>query len=244
MKTSELSRCLNTRTPEQLEEMASAGRTVMECYRVLKKAGTNVVAQCLAHQGTFYELDHYPKGDVYDGETHSQYYYHSHRPELKEHGHFHAFLRFKGMPKDCRPAPYDGSAKRPLGEDAITHLVAISMTRSGFPKALFTTNRWVTGETFYSADDTLAMLDRFEIDHTYPCLAVNRWITAMFRLFRPQIDALLRERDRMVAKWVEEHPGSDVYEDRDLVVASIDRIDVAKQIAAVNKALERHEIAA
>ena len=87
----------------ELETMARAGEQILECYRVLEKTGGNVVAEVLRGQGTFYEFDHYPDGDVYDPETHSQFYYHAHREG--EHGHFHTFLREKGMPADCRPVP-------------------------------------------------------------------------------------------------------------------------------------------
>jgi hypothetical protein len=230
-------------SPERLLDMAEAADVVLDCFRLLEKAGANVVGQCLAHQGTFFELDHYPKGDVYDSEFHSQYYYHAHRPESGEHGHFHTFLRAAGMPKGMAPVPYQGKAKRPTGKDALTHFVAISMDRPGRPVALFTTNRWVTDETFYRAQDVIAMLDRFKMDHTYPCLAVNRWITAMLRLFRPQIEALLIERDRAVAVWAEGHPGVDVYEDRGLEVTSIMAIDVERQVAAVRAAAGRRRSA-
>lgn len=224
---------------KRLEDMAAAGARIEECYRLLRKAGTNVVAQVLAHQGTFFEFDHYPKGDVYDDETHSQYYYHAHRGETGEHGHFHAFLRAKGMPQGIEPAPYHGDGERPLGDEALTHFVAISMNGPGYPIAMFTTNRWVTGETYYRAEDTIAMLDRFDVEHVFPCLAVNTWIGAMMRLFRPQVEALLIERDRRIADWTIRHPDADVYEDRGLEITSILRIDVAQQIAAVDRALAR-----
>lgn len=221
----------------RLEDMASAGDDVEEAFRLLKKAGENVVGQCLANQGTFYELDHYPDGDVYDNEFASQYYYHSHREGTGEHGHFHTFLRAKAMPKSIKPAPYDGEAERPMGKDALCHFVAISMNKPGKPIGLFTTNRWVTDETFYSADDTIAMLDRFKIDHTYPCLATNNWVTAMLRLFRPQIEQLLRERDEVVKQWGDDHPGEDVFEDRELELTSFLKINVGKQISAVRQAI-------
>ena len=224
---------------EQLERMDAAGAQIKESYRVLKKANANVVGQVLAHQGTFYQFDHYPKGDVYDRETFSQYYYHAHREETGEHGHFHTFLRAKGMPDNVAPVPYDGEAKRPEGKDALTHFIAISMNRPGFPIGLFTTNRWVTDETFYPAEDVIAMIDRFNMDHTYPCLAVNQWITSMICLFRPQIEALLRERDRTIERWANKHPDKDVYEDRDLEITSITLIDVQKQINSVKAALQR-----
>ena len=79
----------------ELEAMAVAGAQILECYRVLQKSNSNVVAEVIKDGGTFYEFDHYPKGDVYDNETHSQYFYHAHRP--KEHGHFHTFLREEGI---------------------------------------------------------------------------------------------------------------------------------------------------
>ena len=222
---------------EPLVEMAAAGDVIGECYRLLGKTNANVVGQCLAHQGTFYEFDHYPGGDVYDHEFHTQYYYHAHRPEAGEHGHFHTFLRSAGMPGHVKPASCAGDAERPPGKDALTHFVAISMDRPGRPIALFTTNRWVTGETFYHARDVISMLDRFRVEHTYPCLAVNQWITAMMRLFRPQIEALIIARDRVIAERSRSHPGSDVYEDRELEVTSFLPIDVDRQIAAVRDAL-------
>jgi hypothetical protein len=82
------------------------------------------------------------------------------------------------------------------------------------------------------------MLDRFRIDHTFPCLAVNRWISAMVELFRPQIEALVRARDETMAQWATAHPDRDVYEDRDLEITSIIGIDAGRQIAAVRAALE------
>ena len=87
---------------ERLEEMARAGEKVMECYRILQKSNSNVVAEVLRGQGTFFELEHYPKGDVYDSETHSQHYYHSHRS--KEHGHFTDLRAVSGVDAIARPA--------------------------------------------------------------------------------------------------------------------------------------------
>ncbi|HHI81651.1 MAG TPA: hypothetical protein ENJ99_00710 [Rhizobiales bacterium] len=224
--------------PEQrLRAMARAGETITETQRLLAKTNANVVGQCLANQGTFYEYDHYPSGDVYDDEYHAQYYYHSHRPEGGEHGHFHTFLRAAGMPPGIEPVPYTGKAERPEGDEALTHFVAISMDKPGQPMAMFTTNRWVTDETFYKADDVEKMLDCFVIDHTWPCLATNQWITAMMVLFRPQIIALLKARDKAMKNWAALHPGVDIYEDRDLEITSFLAINVDKQIALVNEAL-------
>lgn len=221
----------------ELEAMKSAGDRILECYRVLEKTDTNTVAELLVGHGTFYEYDHYPKGDVYDRETHSQYYYHAHRMTLDEHGHFHTFLRRKGMPENIEAASFADDGERPLGDEEVCHFVAISMDAHGYPKGLFTTNRWVTDETWYPVEDVVRMVDLFEIDHTFPNWAVNRWITAMFDLFKPQIIELLRERDVRVAEWLVEHPNRNVYEDRDLEIVTSMAISVEAQIAAVAGAL-------
>ena len=228
---------LATLSDAQLKGMLAAGEEIFECYRVLKKADLNIVGECLNDQGTFYEFDHYPKGDVYDTETHSQYYYHAHRSEAGEHGHFHTFQRAKGMPAGIQCADYDGDEEWPSGDDALSHLVGISMDRYGFPTDLFTTNRWVTGETWYHSGDVIRMLDGFEMDHAYPSWPVNRWITAMVRLFRPTIEGLLRERDAVIESWRRKQPGVDIFEERELELTCMTPISVEKQIAAIKSVL-------
>ena len=219
----------------RLETMASAGEQVQECNRVLQKGNSNVVAEMLRGQGKFYELDHYPKGDVYDSESHSKCFYHSHREG--EHGHFHTFLREKGMPKDCRPVKQSEAAFMKERDDKLSHLIAISMNRAGFPIGLFTTNRWITADNWYEADDVIRMLDRFEIDLSWPSWPTNIWLTAMLRLFRPQIEELIRERDSTVADWQKKHPENDAFEDRGCDITSVRKISVEAQIKRVNQAL-------
>lgn len=218
---------------QQIEAMAEAGAKIIECHRVLRKGGLNIVGELLRDQGTFYELEHYPKEDVFDEETHSQYYYHTHRNDADEHGHLHTFIRQPGMPVDMLPVAYDGIEPWPEGDQALTHLVAISMDSYGFPISLFTTNRWVTGEAWYHAEDIIAILDCFRIDHAYPSWPVNIWLTNLLVLFRPQVEWLLHERDRVLAEWRESHPGSDVYEDRGLEITSYLTINVEAQIKDV-----------
>ena len=224
----------------ELEAMAEAGRELVEIHRILAKTNDNVVGELLRGEGTFYEWDHYPKGDVYDNETHGQYYYHAHpfadRFE-QEHGHFHTFLRPKGMPRGIKPAPVPGFQPPKDPNDALSHLIAVSMDKMGFPFRLFTVNRWVTGEVWYKAEDVAALLDRFLIDHARPSWPVNRWITALLRLMKPQIVELLAMRDRTIAAWQENHPDVDVFEDRDLEVTSYLDFSVEAQIRSVGQAL-------
>ena len=228
----------NILSAQELETMAEAGREVANWQQVLAKTGDTVVGELLRTRDTFYQFDHCPPGDIYDRERHAQYYYHAHRPG--EHGHFHTFLREKGIPTDCHPVDQSEADYMKQRDDTYSHLVAISMDRKGFPIGLFTTNRWVTAENWYAADDVSAMLDRFEIDHAQPSWPVNRWIGAMFRLFRPQIVELVRVRDAVVADWQEKHWDRDVFEDRDLDIPSRIDISVDQQISDVQAALSVH----
>jgi hypothetical protein len=224
----------------RLEAMLDAGREAANCMRVLAKEGGNVVSELLRDAASFYEWDHYPKGDVYDRATHAQYYYHAHPEDERpgEHGHFHTFLRPAGMPKGLKPLAIPGRAPSADPNAALSHLVAIGMDRFGRPVSLFTTNRWVTDETWYRAEDVIRMLDFFEIDLAHPSWPVNRWISAMIPLFRPQIEWLLKRRDEAVGAWKKKKPQGDVYEDRGLNVVSEMAIDVERQIAAIEQALE------
>ena len=220
----------------RLEAMRAAGAEVLECLRVLDKANLDLVGEVLRGQGTFYELEHYPADDVFDRDTHAQYYYHAHRG-AGEHGHFHTFLRAPGMPEGAAPVPYSGDEVWPQGDESISHLIAISMDAFGRPIGLFAVNRWVSAEAWYSAEDVIRMLDRFAIDHAFPSWPVNRWIGAMLQLFRPQIEALVRHRDAVIEAWRRAHPDSDVFEDRRLDVTGEFSISIETQIAAVDAAL-------
>ena len=231
---------LSRQPRDALMRMVAAGERILECYRVLKKTQDNVVGELLRGQGEFFEWDHYPKGDIYDHVTHSQYYYHAHPTELRggEHGHFHTFLRPKGMPSGIAPAPLPDLELPEDEDDALSHLIAISMNPAGYPIRLFTTNRWVTGEVWYVADDVIRMLDDFAIDLARPSWPANLWVSDMLRLFRPQTEVLIRRRDDAVAAWREGYAGSDVYEDRDFEIASSTSISVEAQMRRLREALK------
>lgn len=224
-------------TRKDLLAMQSAGQEVTECLRVLRKVNLNIVGEVLKGQGQFVRLTHYPQGDVYDRESHAQYYYHAHRNG--EHGHFHLFLRAKGMPNGCAPIPEAAGRDWPAGDQALSHLIAISMDKFGAPTGLFTTNRWVTAETWYPGTDVIRMLPHFAIDHAWPSWPTNRWLTAMVRLFQPQIAELVTARDTALAARRAAHPDRDVFEDRDFEVLSEISIDIDAQMHAITQALSQ-----
>ncbi len=210
--------------PAQRRELVTAAWAMRVANQALSGGGLNVVGEILKGQGTFYEMNHYPDDDVYDARSHAQYYYHAHREE--EHGHFHTFVRRAGMPETLNPAAgFKRSEPCPQGDDALAHLICISMDADGNPKGLFAANRWVTDESWYSAPDTIALLDQFSIDHARPNLAVNQWLTQFMRLYRPHIEQLLQHRDQVVDAWQQRYPDDDVLEDRRLEITGYMPID-------------------
>jgi hypothetical protein len=224
----------------ELERLAAAAEAVLDCHRVLAKTGHNVVGEVLRGEGEFVEWTHYPADDAYDPETHCQYYYHAHPAgdrAAPEHGHFHLFVRPKGMPAGVRPAP--GQTLPPGDNDALSHVIAISMDAYGRPMRLFATNRWVTGETWYAAPDVVRLADAFRIDIARPNLVVGRWLTALVALYRREIAGLLAERDARIADWRRDHPELDVFEDRRLEIAAIRDISIEDNIVGVAGAIGR-----
>lgn len=239
----------------ELEAMAACGRAVGECQAALEARGSGILGAALQGEA-IEEWRHYPGGDVFDPATHAQYFYHLHPPGERgadEHGHFHTFLRARGMPPGVRPLVMPelaiaGSPAAPTlvpsapqaheDGDPWCHLVAVAMNGAGRPIRLFTTNRWVTGETWYRASDVATMLDRFAVGECKSSGLLDRWITAMIGLYRPQIAALVEARDGAVMGWRRRRRGKvHVFEDRRLEVTSALDIDVAAQCNAIDAAL-------
>ncbi len=224
---------------EQFETLAMAAAEVVDCMRVLTKSGTNLVAEVLDGR-EFIEFEHYPANDVIDHETQAQYYFHAHPPargSWNDYGHFHLFLRGDGIPKTTSPTKLNYPEPEREIADNICHLIAISMDRSGRPVRLFTTNRWVTAETWFSAADVIEMLDRFVVDLSWPSWPLNRWLTAMLVLYRPQIEALILQRDEVIAAHQQANPEPNPFEDRALEVTSGIDINLEDRLTEVRQLL-------
>jgi hypothetical protein len=202
--------------------------------------------------GPFRPGEHYPPGEVWDAETHAQYFYHAHPErdrEPGEHGHFHLFLGQGGMPAGLTPlvlpemglAPRSHLAERadpgthrsPRGRGGGFHLIAISTDPTGRPVALFTTNRWVTGETWYRADDVIRMLDRFDFA-VATAGVLDRWLAAVLRVLKPLIIELVQARDGAIMDWRRRRSRQlHVFDDRRLEIVSQRRIDFAAELEAL-----------
>jgi hypothetical protein len=227
---------------------AEAAATIRDCRRSLAETGRRFITE-VAGEGAVVEWQRYPEGEVYDAGSHAQYFYHGHAtadtaggPRV-EHGHFHLFLRAEGLPPGVAPLvlpelavadapvpPQAAPAKRG-GRAEVCHLIAVALDDRGEPVRLFTTNRWVTGETWYRAEDVIRMLDCFHVERGGGSPVVNRWLGAVLRLFLPEIARLLRERDATIMGWRRRRRGN-VFEDPRLETLSSIGIDLDERLAA------------
>ena len=237
-------------TQAEADRMIAAAAIMRNCRRDFTAANTDPVAEATAHSATICAWQHYPEGEVYDPNSHAQFFFHAHPNDGRqgpERGHFHTFMRAEGMPSGAAPmllpelavadltAPPPQAAPRKRGtRDEVSHLIAIAVNFRGEPIRLFTTNRWVTGETWYRAEDVIRMLDCFAVEEPGPSAVLNRWIGATVALYRPQIAALLRARDETVMAW-RRRRRSQVLEDLRLEITSSLNIDLDTQLALIDR---------
>jgi len=237
----------------EIDRMIAAAGVIRDCRRDLAARNSDLVGEVTESSPTICAWRHYPEGEAYDPKSHAQYFFHAHARESRqtpERGHFHTFLRAEGMPSGVVPlllpelavadaalAPQAAPLKHGT-RDEVSHLIAIAIDARSDPIRLFTTNRWVTGETWYRADDVIKMLDHFVIAETKPSAVLNRWIGAMIHLFCPQIAALLRARDETVMAW-RRRRRTHVFEDTRLEITSSLDIVLDTQLALVDGVRDR-----
>lgn len=189
----------------------AAARELLACYESLAARRAHLLAGLLRGRRPV-RWRHYPAEDAIDHETGYQYFYHCHAPGERrggaEHGHFHLFRR------------------RAPGR-APAHLLAIALTAKGVPHALFTVNQWVVDSALPGARAALHDLSRFEVRAAGDPL-VNRWIAALMRLYHPQIERLLADRDRRLKRG-----RAALLEDRGVEVLSSLPIDVDARLAEI-----------
>jgi hypothetical protein len=186
----------------------------------------------------FTQWQHYPPGDVRDRDKGAVWFYHAHADEgsgrpWDEHGHFHMFVYSEHVREGIQPIALPPEPDFELG--GLCHLVAISFDQAGTPMQVFTVNRWVAQEWQYPAEEVIRLLDKFDLDNEEYALT-TKGLMAALRLFRPQIEWSLRERDRTITLMREKNPEG-FSEDRDMEVLSSFPFDLGAQIDAIEEAL-------
>ena len=182
------------------------------------RCGRNFTQAAMAGARQCVELAHYPERDVVDPVHGTRFYYHAHgsrRRPADEHGHFHLFAH------GAEPGAY-------------MHLVGLSLNALGQPVRLFTTNRWVTAETWRPAAEVEQALARFTVQARGRMAPVARWLTAMVQLYGRQLALLVRRRDAVMARRARAlsmaQPWDALWEDRRLDVVTESRISLTQRI--------------
>lgn len=164
----------------------------------LERAGTTVME--LARHGraeepwTIYPDEH----GIFDRKTRSQVYYHTHgSPD--EAGHFHTVRLF---------------------DDHTVHLVAISMTETGWPQALFTVNLWAIGDTHETPARLKRYAREFRIGRTPWDPRLVSFVNLVFEAFLPEIQRLQDVKEETFAAYRATHPDANPFEDRSLEILS------------------------
>lgn len=207
---------------ESLATMRAAAEEVVERLQRMAARGLNPATAALDGAEICEEWRHYPEGDATDAATGARYFFHVHEADERpgdEYGHFHVFAEPPGGAPDAAP----------------THLIAIALDAAGGVLRLFTTNQWVTGETWREAKEARALLHGFAMR---PGAAPDRdgWIVAMLRLFRPHIEDLLDARDAALERLRRERPGEDLFACRDIRILSQRPVSLLAQLRAVEDA--------
>ncbi len=167
--------------------MAAEGRSLVE--RVVPREA-----------GAFRQWTHYPEGDAIDPDSGARWFYHAHPPEERaegEHGHFHLFLPRRLFDADSARA---GPDKADAVE--VVHVVALGFDTDGLPTHWFSTAQWVTNEFQHDAEAIIARLDALALAGAgsgQGLEPVGEWLDLAARACRRDIEAVLRERDAVLA---------------------------------------------
>ncbi len=149
---------------------------------------------------------------IFDRKRHSQFYYHAHAGADHEEGHFHTVRLFS---------------------DHTVHLVAISMTPTGWPQALFTLNLWAIGDRDASPEDLIRYTRQFRVESRKGDPRLVGFVNLMFRAFWAEIAALQEDKAEAIARYRAAHGGADPFEDRSVEILSRVEIEVPRSTGMV-----------
>jgi hypothetical protein len=204
---------------KEVTDHLSAAEEILSVQLRYAQSGSSMIHALMNGSKSMLELEHFPRHDIVDERNNTRMYYHAHalhRKAAHEHGHFHLFSH--------------GHAKA-----GHVHLVGISLDAVGQPIRLFTTNQWVTGETWMDASAMEEVLVNFEVKTGGRLSPVARWATAMVRLYLPEIVQLIRERDLMISRKSESVKMDVLFKDKRLDVVTQKRINLSQKIQQLGR---------
>lgn len=177
----------------------SPATRLLQTYAALARRGEHLLGKLLAGRLPR-QWQHYPEGDALDSAGGYQWFYHAHapadRPDSVEHGHLHVFARRKLWSRRLQSAAeraLAGLDDDPGRRVETRHLLGIGLNAKGVPTSLFTVNSWVTGDLMLSAENTVRLLEKMNLDTGHR--EVDAVIEGVLGLYRAEIRELLARRD-------------------------------------------------
>jgi hypothetical protein len=160
---------------------------------------------------------HFPINDIRDEGTGAQCFLHRHAADVFQDSiHIHFFQRWK--PPELA---------LPDNESITTHLAALDISRCGKPLGWFTVNQWVVGDYWQSADSTLELFKKWDIQgaHEFAKLPyrseVFDWLRTIVELsLLDPLPDLLNTRDQILDQLIDKNPNTNVLQDKTVEVLS------------------------
>ena len=151
--------------------------------------------------GNWLKHHRYPAGTAEDVSTGQSWYYHAHRSApnsallggVPEHGHFHTFVDAAAIAPCAKPIA--SPSRRRSRSDCVAHLVGLSIGENGIPLRIFALSRRTSDEMMFPVEALLSHLHAFWTSESAPHALTGRWLSAVLRLFEPEVCWLLAQRE-------------------------------------------------
>lgn len=155
---------------ERAKALSDAGNVLL----ALQKQKKNVISLVLQGRKFKRNVDHHyphPKG-VHDENSGYRVFFHGHRNG--EYGHFHTFI--------YHPKGY-------------THLLMISLDKSGMPIMMSTLNQWVTNDVHLDEQELIEAYSNFSMDPgLFPDKRSYYFLSYLLKGYKTEIITLMKER--------------------------------------------------
>lgn len=155
---------------ERAKALSDAGNVLL----LLQKQKKNVISLVLQGRKFKRNVDHHyphPKG-VHDESSGYRVFFHGHRNG--EYGHFHTFI--------YHPKGY-------------THLLMISLDKSGMPIMMSTLNQWVTNDVHLDEQEMIEAYSNFSMDPgLFPDKRSYYFLSYLLKGYKTEIITLMKER--------------------------------------------------
>ncbi len=155
---------------DRAKALSDAGNVLL----ALQKQKKNVISLVLQGRKFKRDVDHHyphPKG-VHDESSGYRVFFHGHRNG--EYGHFHTFT--------YHPKGY-------------THLLMISLNKSGMPIMMSTLNQWVTNDVHLNEQEMIEAYSNFSMDPgLFPDKRSYYFLSYLLKGYKTEIITLMKER--------------------------------------------------